>query len=189
VTAGPVNVTISQPPILAADSLLAMAGVPLTVPLDILLANDTDPEGASPSVVYVDAVTAASGSTTVEGASLRYQPPVSPPVEDSFRYRVSDGTCVRESEVRLRFVAAPIPPANELDIRPSPPGADGFLLPFNAPAAGIYALERAPSGSLTPESFVELYRVAVAGPGPIAFLDVAPPASGASYRIRCASCP
>ena len=184
VIAGPAVVTVNRPPVPAEDTLQALTGAALMVPLAVLLANDRDPDSGTLTVEAVDAIGTTLGTVRREGDSLVYMPPAVAPTSDVFRYLVSDGTCSRTGLVHLRFVTAATPPVSALSIVASPPGADGFLLPFHAPAAGNYALFRAPPGLLRRSDFVELYRVTVTGPGLIAFLDALPPADGASYLVE-----
>ena len=178
-----VVVTENQPPVATDDTILASPATVVVIPPAALTANDTDPESQPLTVAAVDLTSASGGSITrAPDGAIVYTPPASGST-DSFRYRVTDGVCIRDATINVRFVASPIPAVNELVLVPAPAGGGGFLLPFNAPFAGTFALDRA-LVETTPFAWLEVARVTVVAAGTISFSDPTPSSIGAIYRIR-----
>jgi len=180
------------------DLLLVPDNGTLTIPTSALLGNDTH-LGDSPFFFSGhDAVTALGNTVTDAGSpatalSLPSPPPLPPGVtEDTFTYRISDGTHEATGTVHLVPVAFPTAPPNKLAIISpaawSPTGplrdAGSVTIPFSAPAAGTYALERknlAIPG--TNSLWSEVVRQTTSGPSVVAYIDLNLPA-GALYRVR-----
>jgi uncharacterized delta-60 repeat protein len=178
-------VTENAPPVARPDTLNAAAlGITTVYPEASLLGNDSDPEGRPLTLVSVDAVSASGGSLTrTREGTILYLPATSSPT-DGFRYRVSDGTCIREGEVTL---TAGVPlslicePNEVACLRVGSPPAGWCFVEFNAPFAGTFLLQRA-SVSATPRVYVEVTRVTVTEAGPICFHDPFYDELGAEYR-------
>lgn len=94
-------VSPNQSPQAGPDHASTISRIALVLPVAQLLANDTDPDGDSLSVVAVDAWSAQGGSVTWLGDSIVYAPPVTPVGgyyycfvgTDTFTYTVGDGKC------------------------------------------------------------------------------------------------
>ena len=106
------------------------------------------------------------------------------PADDTFTYRITDGTHEATGTVHLHPISIPTPPPYRIRAVPPLPGG-GLTFAFNAPAAGTYALERkslaAPGG--VGGFWNEVSRQTATGPGLITFVDGRLPA-GALYRVR-----
>jgi hypothetical protein len=110
------NGVVNQPPTAGDDAVTAVQGTPLTIPATSLLANDSDPEGASLSITGVSAASAMGGTVTFDPAlGVTYTPPAGFSGTDTFTYSVTDGigtsagtVTVRVLEVNQSPVLAPI---------------------------------------------------------------------------------
>lgn len=96
-----VAVPPNSAPVPGPDQASTISRIALVLPVAQLLANDTDPDGDSLSVVAVDAWSAQGGPVTWLGETIVYAPPVTPVGgyyscfvgTDTFTYTVSDGKC------------------------------------------------------------------------------------------------
>ena len=174
-------------PCLRDDIFLVPAGSPMVIPVGALLANDAHPQAAAIRHSGQDAATARGVPIVPMGSppTALSLPPFPPGIaEDTFNYRVTDGTHEGVGEVHLRLVSWPTPPVNAEDILP-PIDGSGLTFLFNAPGAGTYLLERLPMGEVevTGAVWTSVATQSPAGPGVIAFTDGSPPYD-AIYRIR-----
>ncbi|MCL6510640.1 MAG: ExeM/NucH family extracellular endonuclease [Anaerolineae bacterium] len=86
-----VGIAVNEPPVGGDDTLLTYQYLPVAVKAEALLANDTDPDGDSLTIVAVSMASASGGSVTFDGNAVRYAPPGAFVGTDSFTYTVSDG--------------------------------------------------------------------------------------------------
>ncbi len=108
VAEGLVTLTVNQtndPPVPASDSLQTGVGVPLTIPGELLLENDLDPEGDELTVLAV--ANATNGSAELIGGQIVFTPNSGFHGQASFEYAVGDGIVFAAS---LVFVAVDDPP-------------------------------------------------------------------------------
>jgi outer membrane protein OmpA-like peptidoglycan-associated protein len=77
---------VNRPPVAESDTAVATQGSPVTISV---LANDSDPDGNSLTIVSVGA--AAHGSVTIAGNAVVYTPVAGYMGSDSFRYTINDG--------------------------------------------------------------------------------------------------
>jgi hypothetical protein len=170
------------------DSFDVPGGFPLAIPVGPLLGNDAHSLGSPIHFSGADASTAAGKTVTALGSPvtlLQINDPFTD--DDTFTYRITDGTREDTGTVHLRarlLLDAETPQPNR--VRSFPPSPDGGLtILFNAPAAGKYALERRTHaiGSGATGVWTEIARQSPTGPGLIAFVDARLP-GGALYRVR-----
>lgn len=183
--------TMAITPCAEDDTLYVPVGAALSIPVASLLANDAHAMGLPLSFAGHDALTTHGAIVTHDGPPttvLRFPspPPLPPGAEDTFTYRITDGTRAAIGTVHLIPVDLPAPPPNGLSAATGRPGSL-LGLPFNAPAAGTYALERKicpiPGAESVEGVWTEVERVTVAGPGVVTFTDAMLPGA-AWYRVR-----
>ena len=101
---------LNSPPVARDDVFTVPAGSPVVIPVSALLANDSDPDGAVPSLVAQDANTTQGGAVTPVGSPVTaFTLPAMAALpagvtEDTFTYRISDGTLEATGTVRLRIL-------------------------------------------------------------------------------------
>ena len=91
-SAGVVTITVrplNDMPIARNDALDALEDTPLTFTVADLLANDSDPDGDTLTVV--DLFDVSAGQITRDGDSFTFTPPLNFDGEVTFRYRIEDG--------------------------------------------------------------------------------------------------
>jgi hypothetical protein len=171
------------------DTFVVGTNGPVVIPISALLANDTQSQGLPLYLSSHDAATTLGQTITdvgspVSALSVANSLPRLPGSEDTFTYRTSDGTQQAVGTVHLVVVAAPqVPAPNKLAAWTFPNGG-GLTLPFNAPAAGTYVLERVPLAALGQTAvWKEVTRATLVAPGVTIFTDAVLP-SGALYRVR-----
>jgi hypothetical protein len=170
------------------DTFRVPADAPLTLPIGTLLGNDAHSRGRPIYISGHDTATArgaAIGETGSPVTALTFYTPPDGWTQDTFTYRITDGTQEAVGTVHLLPVAFPTAPPNHLGIIP-PPTDGGLTLVFTAPAAGTYVLERRPVDLPYPSEanvWTEVARQTTTKAGPLAFLDPLMP-SGALYRVR-----
>lgn len=111
-----------------------------------LLANDSDPDGDSISLVEVDAFTALGGVTAQLGESIYYLPPDGVVADDSFGYTIMDSKGVQVRGL-VRVTVTPVPPprlrisvADGLRVIEGTQGAPGLR-------GRLLAIEQLPGGT------------------------------------------
>ena len=111
-----------------ADAVARRPGEGAHILIRQLLANDRDPDFDNLSLVDFDTVTALGGVVYRDGPWLVYEPPTAagPQAEDSFSYRMTDGSSPVAGSVR---VGPFIPSAS------GPPNALSIILDSGPPAA------------------------------------------------------
>jgi anti-sigma factor ChrR (cupin superfamily) len=82
---------INHPPVTTDDSLDRPPDKPIKVTVAKLLANDSDPDGHSLSIVSVSPVTPNGATVILDGAWVLYTPPPGFNGTDTFTYTASDG--------------------------------------------------------------------------------------------------
>ncbi|MHC1765230.1 MAG: Ig-like domain-containing protein [Verrucomicrobiia bacterium] len=88
-TVSPSGASGNQLPVANPDVYPATAGV--ATPMDVL-ANDTDPDGDTPSLIAVSNPTAIGASVVIDGSQVIYTAPsAASSSKDSFQYTITDG--------------------------------------------------------------------------------------------------
>lgn len=88
-TVSPSGASGNQPPVANPDLFPATAGV--ATPMNVL-ANDTDPDGDTPSLIAVTSPTAIGATVIIDGSQVVYTAPsAAASGKDSFQYSVTDG--------------------------------------------------------------------------------------------------
>lgn len=82
---------VNQPPVPGADQVSRDAGQGLDIPVANLLANDTDPDGDTLSVVSVGSALPAGAGVALNAGVITYSPPAGNDLAGSFTYEISDG--------------------------------------------------------------------------------------------------
>ena len=94
-TSSPLTQTVNpsgRPPVAVNDTLGTVMNRYVRMPAGKLAANDTDPDGASLTVIAVSAASTAGGTVTLDiYGYLTYTPPADVAGADSFTYTISDG--------------------------------------------------------------------------------------------------
>ena len=185
----------------ALDDIFSIpTDAPLVIPVGALLGNDAHSRGRPNLFKDSDATTVRGTPITSVGSPVTALKipgiPWVPGTEDTFTYRITDGTREATGTVHLRLVAAPGSQLNTIRTL-SPPtllpmGSGGLTLVFNPPAPDTYALERKTFLAGSPGSvegvWTEVARQATPAPNAITFVDglMPNPNWGAVYRVRTA---
>jgi len=93
VTSSPALLTLGHPPVAGADTIYRFAAGGVRVNASVLLANDTDADGDSLSIIEVSSSSSAGGTVGLTNNWIYYAPPTNDVVFDTFAYVVSDGHC------------------------------------------------------------------------------------------------
>jgi len=151
---------INVPPFATADVVARRPGEGTHVLIRQLLANDRDPDFDALSLVDFDSVTTLGGLVYREGPWLIYEPPANADAqaEDSFDYRVSDGSAPVKGSVRIGpFIPSAFGPPNSLSIvlDSGPPAA--VRVRFQGIAGRLYSVQTAsdPAGPWTAQANIQ----------------------------------
>jgi hypothetical protein len=82
---------INSLPLAGADTVMRDPNATLEIPIPLLLANDSDPDGDLVSFVAMDPLSAHGGTVVSNANSILYNPPSGFTNSDSFFYSISDG--------------------------------------------------------------------------------------------------
>jgi hypothetical protein len=93
VTSSPAQLALGHPPIANPDTIYRFASGGVRVNVGGLLANDTDPDGDSLTIIGVSPNSAAGGTVGLTNNWIYYAPPGGSANGDTFTYIVSDGHC------------------------------------------------------------------------------------------------
>lgn len=97
ITVTPVN----DAPVANPDSFATAFGMPLTITQAMLLANDTDVDSTTLSVIGVDSVTDGHGSPTMSGGNVVFTPESLYQGTSQFTYTISDGMLTAKGTVTV----------------------------------------------------------------------------------------
>jgi subtilase family serine protease len=93
VTSSPAQLALGHPPVANPDTIYRFAAGGVRVNVGGLLANDTDPDGDSLTIIGVSPNSAAGGTVGLTNNWVYYAPPGGSANGDTFTYIVSDGHC------------------------------------------------------------------------------------------------
>jgi uncharacterized repeat protein (TIGR01451 family) len=93
VTSSPAQLALGHPPVANPDTIYRFASGGVRVNVGGLLANDTDPDGDSLTIIGVSPNSAAGGTVGLTNNWIYYAPPGGSANGDTFTYIVSDGHC------------------------------------------------------------------------------------------------
>jgi hypothetical protein len=93
VTSSPALLGLGQPPVANADTIQRFSSGGIRVNAADLLANDTDADGDSLTIIEVSSNSAAGGTVSLTNNWIYYDPPVGFTNTDTFTYTVGDGHC------------------------------------------------------------------------------------------------
>jgi hypothetical protein len=93
VTSSPAQLALGHSPVANADIVYRFASEGVRVDVSGLLANDTDPDEDSLTIIGVSPNSAAGGTMGLTNNWVYYSPPGGPANGDTFTYTVSDGHC------------------------------------------------------------------------------------------------
>ena len=88
-----VPVGVNRPPVAGPDSVTTLRNVALSVPLSLLLTNDSDPDADALTVVSASGSSAQGGTAVLGGGNILYTPPAGFFGIDTFTYVVTDNKC------------------------------------------------------------------------------------------------
>jgi cysteine-rich repeat protein len=103
---GTVTITVTavnDPPVAADDTATTAEDTPLVLATATLLANDTDVEGDTLSIVQADGAT--NGTVVLAGGNVTFTPAANFSGTASFSYTVSDGTAIDTAVVTITVTA------------------------------------------------------------------------------------
>ena len=127
-----VNITVTpanDPPTASNDSASVAEGGTLTISASTLLANDSDPEGATLSITSVSNVVNGTVSLSEDKTTVTYTHDGSETTSGSFTYTVSDGSASSTATVNITVTPANDPPTASND---SASVAEGSTLTISA---------------------------------------------------------
>ncbi len=112
-----VTITVTNPndaPVAVRDDLTATVDVPLAIPVGVLLSNDRDPDGTTPTLTAVFG--AVNGTVALSGGVVTFTPAAGHIGSASFQYRISDGEFTAVGEVRITVEPFNAPPVADDDL-------------------------------------------------------------------------
>jgi len=131
----------NRAPATSADGSITGIGQSVSLNAATLLANDSDPDGDSLSIVSVGATSDHGGTVSFSGGVITYTPASGFQGADSFSYTVSDGVGkTTTGQVAIFVTDGPVPPQNNLVLTPA---TDGFTVRFSGTPAVSYQILRA----------------------------------------------
>ena len=154
-----------DPPTLPPEAVNDTATTPFQTPVFIpVLANDTDPDSSSLSIVAVQSPTNAGGTAVVSDNGtpgntaddgILYTPPPQFSGPDQFGYTVSDGVSTADATVTVTVVSFCPPQATGSFLANFESGNNGFtvLTPVNAPASAPWTRVADPAAHSPTMSF------------------------------------
>lgn len=84
-------VIANHPPVAREDSFEAGDSEPMKIPLETILANDSDPDGDPLVFLAVSGASSAGGTVRFSDGVITYTPPAAVGTVDTFDYTISDG--------------------------------------------------------------------------------------------------
>ena len=102
---------VNDPPVAGNDTASVAEGGTLTINSSTLLANDSDPEGATLSISTVSNPTNGAVSLSEDKATVTYTHDGSETTSGSFNYTVSDGSATSTATVNITVTPVNDPPA------------------------------------------------------------------------------
>lgn len=170
----------SAPPQAEDDAVERPDGQGVKMPVALLLANDSDPDGDPLTLTGFSPATAEGGTLVRQGAWLLYAPPLHNPAQDAFAYTITDGhNGLASGMVTIRPLGESGPTHNRLSLE-FDPGSGHTSLRFAGIPGRTYALES--SDDLVNPEWVELDRQPCGSDGILHFEDPRPPAAQRYYR-------
>lgn len=175
-----VAVTVVRLPAAGADFGETVNDVPTAFRADRLLANDSDPDGSSLSLVAVEPVSANGGTVTLAAGVVGYVPPAGFVGSDTFHYTLAAGSRTAQGTVTVRVRAASQIPSNLVYLRGVPTPSVGMELRFAGLPGRAYSVQFSPNLN---GPWTELARVtAASGSGFIDYLHADAPTGIGFYR-------
>ncbi len=166
-----------QPPIAGVDGLLALGGTVTSVPLSSLLANDSNPDGATLAINAVDPISEAGAKVALSGKEITYLPLGSFLGNDTFRYQLSDSHGHSATgRVELLVYDGTLPQLHQLTVAPS---SGGYRLRYQGTPGRLCEIQR----SRTLTNWTRLQAAPLPAHGYLDYVESNPPSEGAFYRV------
>jgi len=166
-------------PVAGDDGIVTSKGVPVTVSIATLLANDTDPDGNSLNITGTSATSTNGGTVSLAPPSITYTPVSGYTGLDLFTYTVSDGFGASSTgRVFVNVVEGQVPTANHITIGSHTGG--GYALNFRGTPGTTYRIQRAPNVT---GPWSDIATQTASPTGIISTVDSTPLAGQAFYRV------
>jgi hypothetical protein len=136
----------NDPPTAGVDKLTASVepGATLTFPEEVLLENDTDPDGQRLRIITIAGTSTFDGIVGVTNRLITFTPSITvfPGDVDTFTYEISDGFGgTATGTVEVRCVTGTVPAFDHLELEPV---SNGYRLRYLRLGDVSYELQRAP---------------------------------------------
>lgn len=170
------------PPVFSGYTVAMPYQTAVTIPLRKLLAGVSDPDGDTFTVSAAGPVSANGGAVVLQAAGIRYTPPAGFAGADSFPVIILDARGVSVTGT-VTVTVGPGPSAGGVGVNPPhlttlPNGRMGIA--FQGIPGRTYVVQRSAGGL---DSWLTLASVVADASGKVAFVDEAPPAGSAFYRL------
>ena len=178
-TSGVISFTaeFNRAPIAQGDGAATAVDQSIAFTAAQLLANDSDPDGDSLSLVSVTSPGVGGASVSLVGGVVTYSPAAGFHGSDSFSYTISDGQGKTATGlVTILVTDGPLPPPNSLILTPT---SNGFQVRFAGNPGRAYEIQRAAEVSGPWET---IYPTTAPAFGLIEYVDQNPLPGQAFYR-------
>ena len=165
ITSSNATLVVNRVPVTVPDSFNRLVGLPLTIRIADVLANDFDLDGDPLTIIGLSENSANGALVDRDTTFIYYTPPESNvTAADQFTYTISDGRGgIAKATVTIRF-ASPLRLTGFI-------GPDGFIVRSTTSVAGVTYLLQATTNLATPISWETIATNVPATSGTIEFVD------------------
>jgi fibronectin-binding autotransporter adhesin len=167
-------------PVAQENGITTLEDRPVSVWLQKLLLNDSDPENDTLTVVAVSATSPNGAVVSLTSSNVTYSPALGFTGTDQFTYTVSDGRCGFATATVQVFVAdGDLPSGNQVSLQVM---SGGVRVRFAGVPGRDYIVERA--STLSPADWTPLATLTAPAHGILEYFDTSPTQPSAFYRTR-----